>query len=155
MEYLTNPSMNISDELETVKRLQPGQVLEYTQINTTGWIVRIIDEYSRDYEVLQENWADICRRISFMSGRRCTPQKLVLVSEVFFNETDPAKVYLQKICDKLTEYGYCIRRDTELFPCHSCGRGIISEELYAQISNSQSPFSLKLPREWSDKCSTC
>jgi len=153
MEYLTDPSINISNELENIKALTPENVLEYAEDITTGWITDTIDRYADDYQVLQENWADICRRISFISGRLCLPQKLILVRDVFFNETEPARVLLQKLCDKLTEFGYCIRRDSELLRCRVTGNAILSEELHAKILESRSPFALNLPQVWSDTSS--
>lgn len=155
MQYLADPAANVSAMLIDICELTGENVLEYTQEHTSGWITAVIDDFSEDYSVFRDNWVDTCRRIADASGHPCTPQKILLVDAVFFQQTSSAEVFLQKLCDKLTEYGYCVRRSMELQQCPVCGWALPVEELYHRIQDSRSPVSLRIPVEYWPVCIDC
>lgn len=155
MEYLNDPTINISSELIEIGQLTLENVLEYAVEKTSGWILEVIDDFSDDYAVFRDNWGDTCSRIAAHAKHDCSPQKILLVDAVFFQQTGREEVFFQNLCSKLTEYGYCVRRKTELTRCTVCGAAMPVEQLYHRMIASKNPISLQLPLEYSDVCVGC
>lgn len=156
MEYINDSVVNVSDELLTLECTTPDNIVSYAQERTKQWITGILDGYSVDYSVFTTNWESVCSRIASATGRLCRPMKIITVNDITFQGVDPGSVFLQKLCDRLTEYGYCIRRATEIVPCTTCHRlALPCEELYNRIVSSGHEVSISLPLQWQDHCISC
>lgn len=155
MQYITDPTLNISNELESIKELTPGDILSYIHSTTQGWIRDVSDGYSDDYSVLTANWERVCECIRHRAGVSCFPAQIVMVNHLDMRSTDKENVFFQKLCDRMTQFGYCVRRAEELQLCPVCSKAIPTEELYNRIVQSESPIASQLPRIWSERCDSC
>lgn len=132
--------MSIIEKLTQVDNISDiEQIIESTY---PSWIVAIINDYSGDYPQLTSNWINLCYKL------KTTPQKIILVKDINFEDKDDPK---HIICDFLTKKGYCIRRAAEFVPCVKCQKAIPCIEIWNLLKERKST----IPREWENKCIGC
>lgn len=107
-----------------------------------GWLVHSTLGYSLDYPHLETNWKRICELV------RKTPQKIVFVTDINFEDDDKTK---SMVCDFMTKNGYCVRRVEEFTICPVCYRAIPCQEIWHLLKEK----GFSVPQVWSDKCQKC
>lgn len=106
------------------------------------WLVYSLSGYSTDYPHLQSNWLKICE----MS--KVTPKKIVLVANIIF---DNEHTIINKVAEKMTHVGYCIRRVSEFIACPKCEKAIPCKDIWFLLKDK----GFKVPKEWKNKCENC
>lgn len=129
----TNPDLDISQKHEEIRLL----------IDTVfpGWFISTINEYSEDYPHFQNNWKLIC------ASNKTEPKFIILVDEIHFTQRH---VLLHTFFELMTRFGYVVRRKEEFGTC-ICGKAIPSKQIYDLLKGKD----IKVPEEWSERCSKC
>ena len=106
-----------------------------------SWFVKLVSEYSSDYDYLNKNWKKVCEKIG------CPQLKIILVSYLTF---DNKHRLIQHFCELMTRAGFNIRRADEFGIC-TCGKAIPSLQLYVYMKSENLP----VPVSWSSRCIEC
>jgi hypothetical protein len=120
----------------------PTEVAEFIQRVFPDWLAYIFDDYSDDYLHLKNNWRVICEQ----TGSK--PQKIILVSEIKF---DQEHSIIMRLCEYMTQNGYCVRRLEEFSPCPVCNKAIPTRPVWEMMRQRN----LGVPLTWSDTCRNC
>lgn len=137
---------NYTELLSELGELAGNHNAIYEFINRVfpGWILYSVDDYSKDYSYLENNWKFMCVKLSIDKG------KIVIVDAIHF---DDSHKLLGEVCDMMTKSGYIVRRKEELIPCTVCGKALMSEPLWMKMRNT--PIQEVIPREWAERCGGC
>lgn len=119
-----------------------SEIEEIIEKDYPTWLVAILNDYSRDYPHLSGNWKTLCKKMDV------SPQKIVLVKDINFEEKSDPKI---EVCEILTKKGYVIRRMTEFVPCIICNRAIPCVEIWHLLKEK----GFSVPEIWENKCSGC
>jgi hypothetical protein len=110
-----------------------------------NWFIEMCDSYSDDYEYLNRNWSCICQVGGVKKG------KIVLVSEIDFNDTTERGVLIRNVSEFLTKNGFSVRRKSEFVICSTCLQAIPDFGMWQYLKKNSAP----VPDEWSCKCKDC
>lgn len=138
----TNPD-NFKEIIDSLVEAKTHQdLMDIVQKSFPEWLLGTIKQYSSDYPHLQKNWSIVCDKIGVK------PTEIVVVD--YINSGKDYKL-IQAFCELMTTAGYCVRRKEEVIACVKCGDAIPMLELWRKMKKA----GLKVPGEWSKKCSSC
>lgn len=120
-------------ELPTIK-----DVFEYIEQKYPNWILCLLDDYSKDYPQLRNNWANICYLMKIEKQK-------IIVTQDFDNDE---KLMFSEILSKV---GFIVRNMDEIIACSKCKLAIPCKETYDKMKENGLP----VPNKWSVFCENC
>jgi len=108
-------------------------------------IVNIFNEYSDDYNYLNNNWKLICDKL------KINQQKIIIFEQIEYGENYKL---LEFFCETLTKNGFVVRRKSEIIPCEHCNKAIISKDLFNKLKQNNL-IKNQIPEKWKKYCSNC
>ena len=120
-------------ELETM-----SEVIDYIKREYPEWIIDMLDEYSKDYDFLNENWLFITNNLNVRK------QKIIIVKD--FEKDD-----YMKFAELLTKTGFVIRGESEFSSCKTCHKAIPTFHIYEIMLKHNK----NVPSLWSSTCKEC
>jgi len=143
IDNLRNEIENTNKDFEEKEEIIRKIILE----RFPGWILSELSFFSIDYDYLEMNWKTFCEQIN------TTPRKILLVSKICMDVSNPDNQDLRMLCDILTKHGYFIRSYNDYNKCSRsvCNAVIPSENIWKQMKK----MNLPVPNIWSAECSTC
>ena len=140
-DHVDPPNKNeILQQLHTLSNAK--DTVKFIETHFPGWLILSLNNYSKDYPHFQANWEKICQMAN------TTPQKIVLVSDIKFDEEHVATSVMAEF---MTRNGYCVRRAAEFVACAECESAIPCQDLWVLLRNKGMP----VPSNWSNHCSGC
>jgi hypothetical protein len=140
-DHADPPNKNeILQQLRTLS--SPEDTVDFVNKHFPGWLILSLTSYSKDYPQFQSNWEKICQMAN------TTPQKIVLVSDIKFDEEHVAT---SVIAEFMTRNGYCVRRAAEFIACSECEGAIPCQPLWTLLKDKGMP----VPPVWSNRCNDC
>ena len=115
-----------------------SEVFDFIKAEYPEWIIFILDEYSKDYNFLNDNWTFITQNLNTKK------QKIVIVKNFEKDE------YV-KFAELLTKTGFVVRTEAEFSACAKCHSAIPTYVIY-EIMLKNNKF---VPSVWSPTCSKC
>lgn len=103
------------------------------------WIQGGYKKFSTDYNYLQQNWNDVCRKIDV------SPRVILNVGDYLEDEDH---TLIRTFAEIFTTCGFCVRRNSELIGCSKCGSALLSESVYNALKPER-------PSVWLSECSEC
>lgn len=122
-------------------------LLAYARTLLPDWIVHHCDHYAPEYQILEQNWYQLC------AHWRTTPRQILVVRHLPQTQEEVKDHQLMILfCNKLTRMGYVIRHKRDLVPCSQCKSILLSEAIYNVFKQRHSTG---IPATWSPLCSAC
>lgn len=146
MDFRDNISLETANTaLRECKTIE--EVKSFINVVMSDWIVSYHNTYSMDYPYLINNFIQVCKRY------KTEPKGIVLVRYIP-GENDLISEYrvLTRFLDVMAANGFCVRRQSEFFPCKKCDCLIPVRPLYSKLKFT-SPESV--PSVWIDTCKKC
>lgn len=139
-----NDPPNVDSIIEEIKQLPTlGDIKPLLDKYFPDWIVGSIDEYSKDYLVLEKNWKHVCGKL------KVKPANIIIVNANIVLDDNHKLISL--FSEILTKTGFCVRSKNHLFPCKKCGRALPQPEFYDILKNNYA----NIPGKWSVVCENC
>ena len=110
------------------------------------WILVRLKDYAPEYKVLQDNWFRLCAQW------QTSPRQILLVDFLPEQMNFAEHKILGLVCNLLTKYGYVIRNKTELFPCQTCEKALLTQKVHDYLVQHKSNI---VPPEWAPQCVSC
>jgi hypothetical protein len=135
---------NVESIIEEIKQLPTlGDIKPLVDKYFPEWIVGSINEYSRDYLMLENNWKNVCKKLNVK------PTNIIIVDSNIVLDDNHKLVSL--FSEILTKSGFCVRSKHHLFPCKKCGRALPQPEFYDILKSNHA----NIPGKWSVVCENC
>lgn len=134
---------NFQEIIDDLKKCNtPEEIQGYIERTCPGWLEFSLEKYSDDYPHLTANWNFICSRLGV------SPQKIVLVSEIIFDENHKT---IRAYAEYVTRKGYVVRRSGEFIACERCNAAIPCEKIWELLKEKN----FSVPKVWKNTCSSC
>ena len=141
-KYVNPP--NTPEILDKIKQCRTiGDVKTLVDQTFPTWFVTIMPRFCPDYQFLQTNWDDVCKRVPVLKAQ------IMIVEEV---EQGDKYSLIQQFAECFSKAGFCVRRKMEFIPCSKCNSAVPSLMMYEYLKNQAKE---RIPKDWSKTCSGC
>ena len=113
-------------------------IVSYVNSVCPGWIIKSGSQFSKDLHKFNLQWAKGCITL------KCSPQKVLLVSDTFMNYHSTTYKVIKELIQKLTTLGYVVMDTHNFSTCSSCGEIIVARKRLEDKG-----------LVWSGKCQEC
>ena len=114
--------------LPTLKSM--GEIFALIEKVYPKWVLKIADQFSKDYPLFEKNWDTIC------TENKVSKAKILLVSRINFNDEEDKDDNFKLIrifSELLTRAGFVVRDYRDIILCSVCKSVLPTEGMYKTL----------------------